>query len=95
MWSNLAREVTIDAGVDPKVPAFSTVMACSTSMVGAFEAAGMLDGEARNLALVGGVESMSRVQIGLSQALSGLGSRLRRRRGSLGARTQISGHAAA
>jgi acetyl-CoA C-acetyltransferase len=70
MWSNLAREVTIDAGLDPKTPAFSTVMACSTSMVGAFEAAGMLDGVARNLALVGGVESMSRVQIGLNQDLS-------------------------
>jgi acetyl-CoA C-acetyltransferase len=70
MWSNLAREVTIDAGLDPSVPAFSTVMACSTSMVGAFEAAGMIDGAARNLALVGGAESMSRVQIGLSQNLS-------------------------
>jgi acetyl-CoA C-acetyltransferase len=70
MWSNLAREVAIDSGLDPSVPAFSTVMACSTSMVGAFEAAGMIDGTARNLALVGGVESMSRVQVGLTQTLS-------------------------
>ena len=70
MWSNLAREVTIDAGLDPTTPAFSTVMACSTSMVGAFEAAGMLDGKARDLALVGGAESMSRVQIGLNPDLS-------------------------
>jgi acetyl-CoA C-acetyltransferase len=30
----------------------------------------MIDGEARNLALVGGVEAMSRLQIGLSQQLS-------------------------
>src|SRR5207244_11070288 len=51
-------------------PAFSTVMACSTSMIGAIEAAGMLDGGNRNLALVGGVESLSRVQIGLGQSLS-------------------------
>jgi acetyl-CoA C-acetyltransferase len=69
-WSNIAREVLMDAGVAPTIPAFSTVMACGTSMVGAFEAAGMIDGASRNLALVGGVDSLSRVQIGLSQPLS-------------------------
>jgi acetyl-CoA C-acetyltransferase len=69
-WSNIAREVLMDAGVAPTIPAFSTVMACGTSMIGAFEAAGMIDGESRNLALVGGVDSLSRVQIGLSQPLS-------------------------
>jgi len=69
-WSNIAREMLLDAGADPTIPAYSTVMACSTSMVGAFQAAGMIDGESRNLALVGGVESMSRVQIGLDQNLS-------------------------
>ncbi|MCX7361124.1 MAG: acetyl-CoA C-acyltransferase [Alphaproteobacteria bacterium] len=69
-WSNIAREVLMDAGVDPTTPAFSTVMACSTSMIGAVEAAGMIDGDAYNLALVGGVDSLSRVQIGLGQRLS-------------------------
>ena len=69
-WSNIAREVLMDAGVAPTIPAFSTVMACGTSMVGAFEAAGMIDGVSRHLALVGGVDSLSRVQIGLSQPLS-------------------------
>ncbi len=69
-WSNIAREVLMDAGVAPTIPAFSTVMACSTSMVGAIEAAGMINGINRNLALVGGVESMSRIQIGLGQSLS-------------------------
>jgi len=33
-------------------------------------AAGMINGLDRNLALVGGVESMSRIQLGLGQALS-------------------------
>jgi acetyl-CoA C-acetyltransferase len=70
MWSNLAREVVLDAGADPSIPAFSTVMACSTSMAAAFQAAGMLDDRGRSLALVGGAESMSRVQIGLTQNLS-------------------------
>jgi len=69
-WSNIAREVLMDADADRTIPAFSTVMACSTSMIGAFEAAGMIDGKARNLALVGGVESMSRIQLGLGQNLS-------------------------
>ena len=39
-------------------------------MMGAIEAAGMIDGGSRNLALVGGVESMSRVQLGLGLSLS-------------------------
>jgi len=69
-FSNIAREVLMDAGVAPTIPAFSTVMACSTSMAGAIEAAGMIDGVNRNLALVGGVESLSRIQLGLGQSLS-------------------------
>lgn len=69
-FSNIAREALIEAGIDASVPAFSTVMACSTSMMGAIEAAGMIDGDACNLALVGGVDSLSRVQIGLGQRLS-------------------------
>ncbi|MEP7155042.1 MAG: acetyl-CoA C-acyltransferase [Betaproteobacteria bacterium] len=68
-WSNIAREVQMDAKLDPATPAYSTVMACSTSMVGVFEAAGMLSDHAP-LAMVGGVEAMSQVQIGLSQGLS-------------------------
>lgn len=68
-WSNIAREVMVEAG-GAEVAAYSVVLACATSMVGAFAAAGMLDGADRNLALVGGVESMSRVQIGLTQGLS-------------------------
>jgi acetyl-CoA C-acetyltransferase len=68
-YSNLAREVWLEAKLDPHVPTFTTIMQCCTSMVGAFEAAGML-GDGRELALVGGVESMSRVQFGLGQNLS-------------------------
>ncbi|HSJ96922.1 MAG TPA: acetyl-CoA C-acyltransferase, partial [Myxococcota bacterium] len=68
-WSNIAREVVIEAGLDPSTPAFSTVLACATSMAAVFQAAGML-GTHRSLALCGGVESMSRVQIGLKQGLS-------------------------
>ncbi len=69
-WSNIAREILMDAGLPPSIPAYSTIMACSTSMIGAIQAAGMVDGVSRHLALVGGVESMSRVQIGLGVKLS-------------------------
>jgi len=71
-YSNLAREVQIESGLDQSTPAFSTVLACSTSMVAAFEAASMLARGGGELALVGGVECMSRVQFGLSQNLSDL-----------------------
>lgn len=69
-YANLAREVWLESKLDPHVPTFTTIMQCSTSMVGVFEAAGMLDSSSRSLALVGGVESMTRVQIGLGQNLS-------------------------
>ncbi len=68
-WSNIAREVWLDAGLDPSVPAFSTVLACSTSMMAAFAAAGMLGGSAK-LALVGGAEVMSNPPIGLKAEAS-------------------------
>jgi len=69
-WSNLAREVLMDAGASPSITAFSTTMACSTSMIGVFEAAGMINRAGRALVLVGGVESLSHVQIGLGLSLS-------------------------
>ena len=63
-WSNIGRETWLDAGLDPTVPAFSAVLACSTSMMAAFAVAGMLGGSAE-LALVGGAEVMSNPPIGL------------------------------
>jgi acetyl-CoA C-acetyltransferase len=68
-WSNIAREVLVQSKLDLATPSFSTVLACATSMVAVFEAAGML-GPDRHVALCGGVESMSRVQVGLTQGLS-------------------------
>ena len=68
-WSNIAREIMADAKLDATIPAYSTVQACSTSMVGVFQAAGMLSDHAP-LVMVGGVEAMSQVQIGLTQGFS-------------------------
>jgi acetyl-CoA C-acetyltransferase len=69
-YANLAREVWLESKLDPHVPTYTTIMQCSTSMVGVFEAAGMLEEKRASLAMVGGVESMSRLQIGLSQNFS-------------------------
>ena len=63
--SNIARELIFEAGLDPHIPAFSTVLACSTSFVGVIQAAGMVGRGGTHLALVGGVETMSHVPIAL------------------------------
>jgi acetyl-CoA C-acetyltransferase len=68
-YANLAREIWFDAKLDPHVPSFTTVMQCSTSMIGVFEAAGMLGSHAQ-LAMAGGVESMTGAQVALGQKLS-------------------------
>ncbi|MBX9664592.1 acetyl-CoA C-acyltransferase [Novosphingobium sp.] len=64
-WSNIARETWLDAKLNPNVPAFSVVLACSTSMTATFAAAGML-GEGIDLTIVGGSEVMSRPSIALT-----------------------------
>ncbi|MFZ1990812.1 MAG: acetyl-CoA C-acyltransferase [Alphaproteobacteria bacterium] len=69
-WSNIAREIWLDAELDPTVPAYSIILACASSMTAAVAAGGMLQEGVRDLAIVGGVEAMSRVQIGLNQNFS-------------------------
>jgi acetyl-CoA C-acetyltransferase len=69
-YANLAREIWLETKLDPHVPTYTTIMQCSTGMVGVFEAAGMMGQKRAALAMVGGVESMSRLQIGLGQNLS-------------------------
>jgi len=68
-WSNIAREIWLDAKLNPNVPAFSVVLACSTSMTASFAAAGMLGG-GLNLILVGGSEVMSRPSLALTAEAS-------------------------
>jgi acetyl-CoA C-acetyltransferase len=80
-FNNLAREVWLEAGLDPHTPTFTTIQQCSTSMVAAFQAAALLRPFGPSLALVGGVESMSQVQIGLTHGLSTWIRRMARRGG--------------
>jgi acetyl-CoA C-acetyltransferase/acetyl-CoA acyltransferase len=68
--SNIARELVFAAGLDPETPAFSTVLACSTSFMGVIEASGMVGRGGSHLALVGGVETMSHVPIALKMGVA-------------------------
>jgi acetyl-CoA C-acetyltransferase/acetyl-CoA acyltransferase len=68
--SNIAREAALDAGLDPSIPAYSTQLACSTSMMGAIQASGLVGRGGIDLALVGGVEQMSRSPIALDEKVS-------------------------
>jgi acetyl-CoA C-acetyltransferase len=63
--SNIARELLFEAKLDPTIPAYSTIMACSTSFMGTLQAAGLIGRGGLHLGLVGGVESMSHVAIAL------------------------------
>jgi len=68
--SNIARELVFEAGLDPTIPAVSTVLACSTSFMGMVEASGMIGRGGLRLALVGGAETMSHVPIALKQPVA-------------------------
>ncbi len=63
--SNLGRELLQEAGLNPNIPAFSTQLACSTSMLAAIQVSGMLGKGGTHLGLVGGVETMSRAPIAI------------------------------
>jgi acetyl-CoA C-acetyltransferase len=90
-YSNLAREIWLEARLDSHVPTFTTILQCCTSMIAAFSAAETLRREGRALAIAGGSESMSRIQFGLGSNLSVdlrrflQGRNLRRRLDALGA----------
>jgi acetyl-CoA C-acetyltransferase len=63
--SNIARELVFAADLDPTIPAYSTVMACSSSFIASLQTAGMVGTGDLHLALVGGTESMSHIPIAL------------------------------
>jgi acetyl-CoA C-acetyltransferase len=69
-YSNIARETWLEARLDPTVPTSSVGMQCSTSMVAAFELAGRIARGVGELGLAGGTESMTHVQVGLTQPFS-------------------------
>jgi acetyl-CoA C-acetyltransferase len=63
--SNIARELIFEAKLNREMPAFSDIMACSTSFIGTVFSAGMVGKSDMHLALVGGVETMSHIPLAL------------------------------
>ena len=68
--SNLGREMLLEAELDPSIPAFSTQLACATSAMASIQAAGMIGKGGAELAIAGGVESMSHIHIALKAPVS-------------------------
>jgi acetyl-CoA C-acetyltransferase len=68
--SNWGREVWLESGLEPHVPAQGIVQACATSLAAATHAAAQAGAGRLDLALCGGVESMTFTQIGLPPRLS-------------------------
>jgi acetyl-CoA C-acetyltransferase len=66
-WSNIAREIWLDAKLDATVPSFSVVLACATSITAAVAAASVI-GPGVDVVMVGGAEVMSRPPIGITEA---------------------------
>jgi acetyl-CoA C-acetyltransferase len=68
--ANWGREVWLDAALDQSVPALTIVQQCATSLAAATHAAAQAKAGRVDLALCGGVESMTHTQVGLSKELS-------------------------
>lgn len=67
-YSNIAREAMMHTSIPQETIAFSSTLACATSAVAAIQAASMIT--ENEIAIIGGVESMSNVQLGLTQETS-------------------------
>jgi acetyl-CoA C-acetyltransferase len=68
--SHIAREVWLDAGLEPHVPALTVVQQCATSLAAATHAAAQMRAGQIELALCGGSEAMSQTQVGLTRGMS-------------------------
>jgi len=68
--SNWGREVWLDAGLDPRVPAQTVIQACGSSLAATTHAAAQIRTGHAELAICGGVESVTHTQVGLSKGLS-------------------------
>ena len=68
--SNWGREVWLESGLEPHVPAQGIVQACATSLAAATHGAAQTAAGRTDLVLCGGVESMTFTQIGLPLRLS-------------------------
>ena len=69
-WSNIAREIVLAAGLPKQIEGYSVVRACATSLQALTTAADAIALGNSDVAIAGGVESMSDIPIGLSRPLA-------------------------
>ncbi|QDH78553.1 thiolase family protein [Echinicola soli] len=67
-YSNIARDIVLRSKVDDTTIAYTTTMACGSSLAAAIQSACLITED--EIAIAGGVESLSNVQIGLSSYTS-------------------------
>lgn len=67
-YSNIARDIVLESELEDETIAFSTTMACASSILSTIQLASMLTDD--ETAISGGVESFSNVQLGLSNETS-------------------------
>lgn len=67
-YSNIARDIVLESELADETIAFSTTMACASSILSTIQLASMLTDD--ETAISGGVESFSNVQLGLSNETS-------------------------
>ena len=67
-YRNIARDAVLDSTLSDNTRAFSTTLACSTSLLAVIQLAGMLS--SKEIGIAGGVESFSNLQLGLSTKTS-------------------------
>ena len=67
-YSNIARDIVLESELADQTVAFSTTMACASSVLSTIQLASMLTDD--ETAISGGVESFSNVQLGLSNETS-------------------------
>ncbi|HEY8483207.1 MAG TPA: beta-ketoacyl synthase N-terminal-like domain-containing protein, partial [Longimicrobiales bacterium] len=69
---NIAREVTLGAGLPPRVPAYSVTRACATANQAITSAAETIARGYADVVIAGGAESLSNVPILLGRKLAGV-----------------------
>ena len=69
-WSNIAREIVLAAGLPKSIESFAVARACATSLQALTTAADSIALGNSEVAIAGGVESMSDIPIGLSRPLA-------------------------
>ena len=69
VWPNIGREIALDVGLDPAVPAMTVTRACASSLQAVTTAATMIERGEADVVIAGGSDSTSNAEVKLPQKL--------------------------